>query len=173
MAKVAFREAPTLKAINRLRGKYPYAAALLTYVLLERVLKRFVLEHRGDAKYGRALTPSRRSLASHAAKPLADLVTLSNAKFVSDVLCRMTLGDVEEMLKVPLKERSAADRNEVMHSNLYFAAEADLNRADRQAKNKDRLRRALDHLGRVLDRFTDYRLVEKNGRARLVVQPNH
>jgi hypothetical protein len=38
MAKVALREAPTLNAISRLRRKYPYAAALLTYVLVERLL---------------------------------------------------------------------------------------------------------------------------------------
>lgn len=39
MLSAAFHEAPTLEAISQLRRKYPYAAALLTYVAIERILK--------------------------------------------------------------------------------------------------------------------------------------
>jgi len=171
MAKVALREAPTLNAISRLRRKYPYAAALLTYVLVERLLKGYVLEHRKDRKYARVCTPKKKSLGRHKGKCLAALVSLPDDRFLNEVLCRMTLGDVEEILKLPPKGRSAADRNEAMHSNLYLRQEAALNRRDRHAKNIDRLERALKHLRRVFRRCTGRRLLEQ-GSGRLVAQSN-
>lgn len=136
MAKVAFREVPTLDAISQLRGKYPYAAALLTYVLVERLLKVYVLEHRKDPKYACVSTPRKKSLGRHKEKSLAALASLSDDKFLNNVLCRMTLGEVEEMLNLSRNERSAKDRNEAMHSNLYLREEADLSHFARQDKQR-------------------------------------
>jgi hypothetical protein len=169
MVELALREAPTLNAISRLRRKYPYAAALLTYVLVERLLKGYVLEHRKHWKYARVCTPTKKSLGRHKGKCLAALVSLPDDKFLNEVLCRMTLGDVEGMLKLPPNERSAADRNEAMHSNLK--QEAALSHRDRHARNIDRLERALKHLRRVFRRCTGRRLLEQ-GSGRLVAQPN-
>jgi hypothetical protein len=83
----------------------------------------------------------------------------------------MTLGDVEEMLTLPPKGRSAADRNEAMHSNLYLRQEAALSRRHRHAKNIDRLVRARKHLRRVFRRCKGRRLLDQ-GSGRLVAQPS-
>jgi hypothetical protein len=98
MAKVALREAPTLNAIRRLRRKYPYAAALLTYVLVERLLKGCVLEHRKDRKYARVCTPTKKSLGRHKGKCLAALVGLPDDKFLNEAVphdARRRRGDAD------------------------------------------------------------------------------
>jgi hypothetical protein len=169
--KVVFRETSTLSAISQLRRKYPYAAALLAYVLVERLIKGYTLEHRKDAKYALVSTPSKNSLRQHKGKSLASLVMLSDDEFVKDVLCHITLGDVEEMLKLPQRRRSAADRNEVMHSNLYLKEETKLNRSDRHDKNIARFNRALKHLRWAIYRYTGGRLVEGKS-SLLLAQPN-
>lgn len=40
------REVETLNAINKIKKKYPYAASMLIYTIIERELKQFLLDHR-------------------------------------------------------------------------------------------------------------------------------
>ena len=163
-----FPEARTITAISTLRHSYPYAASLLSYVVVERVLKRYVLDHWKDASYGDWTIPSK--IKRHGGKTTRELSRLNRKQRLAQVICRLTLGDVEDLLGRPHRELSASDRNEVMHSNLYLKEESKLSRARQQAKNDARLAKALEHLGRAMEQFTEYTLVESDGS--LSAQPN-
>jgi hypothetical protein len=139
--------------------------------MIERLLKGYVLEHRKDHQLAALRIPAKNILGKHKGKNLAALSSLSDGQFVEEVLCRMSLGDVEQMLKVPEKQGVATDRNDTMHSNLYLSAEATLPRPERIAKNRRRLKRALNHLQRVFRRYTGLKLVKQDN-GRLVVRPN-
>ncbi|UCG86746.1 MAG: hypothetical protein JSW71_23100 [Gemmatimonadota bacterium] len=163
-----FREARTIKAIGELRHAYPYAAALLSYVVVERVLKRYVLNHWTDPSLAAAKLPP--TLKPHGGKRLGQLHDLTRRQRLHDVLCEMTLGQVENLLGRPKSKRSGTDRNEVVHSNLYLKGESTLSKARQTAKNKARFDRALAHLRRALHEYEDLALVEKKGK--LSAQPN-
>lgn len=90
---------------------------------------------------------------------------------MGDVVCHMTLGDVEDAVKLAQSARSSEHRNEVMHSNLYLSGEARLTPIGRRRKNFARLKLALAHLRHVVDNLTDHRLIEKRN-GELLAQPN-
>ena len=85
---------------------------------------------------------------------------------MNDVVCRLTLGQIETLIGRPALETSANDRNEVMHSNLYLTQEARLGRAKRLARNQARLAKALQHLRLALQQFAGRTLVERDGELR-------
>jgi hypothetical protein len=156
-----FRESRTIKAIGELRGSYPYAAALLSYVVVERVVKRYALDHWTDPALAKAHIPPK--VKSHGRKPLSQLRHLTRSQRLHEVLSEMTLGDVEALLRRPEAERSASDRNEVMHSNLYLKAESTLPKFEQQALNRTRFAKAFSHLKRALDQFAGLAIVERKG----------
>lgn len=167
MTSVAFPEAPTLDAISQLRREYPYAAVLLTYVAIERILKSHLVTARQDLSFPK----KEMTRGPHKGKSLAAVVSLRNGAFLKGVVCHMTLGDVEESLNLPHSERSAKHRNDAMHSNLYLSGEARLTYIGRRRKNSARLKQAVAHLRYVVDNFTDHRLLEKRN-GELIAQPN-
>jgi hypothetical protein len=166
MLNAAFPEAPTLEAISQLRRKYPYAAILLTYVVIERILKVHLVTVRHRWYSSKKLTRG-----PHKGKSLAAVVGLRNGAFVKDVLCHMTLGDVEDALNLPPSARSAKHRNDAMHSNVYLSGEAGLTGIGRHRKNSARFKEAVTHLRYVVDNFTSYRLHQKRN-GELIAQPN-
>jgi len=164
-----FREARTIKAIGELSGSYPYGAALLSYVVVERVLKRYALKHWKDPSFANTKIPGK--IKTHGGKELRQLHGLSTKQRLHEVLCEMTLGEIETLRGRPETERSARDRNEVMHSNLYLKEESTLTKTKQTAKNEARFVKAFSHLCRALDQFEDHlAIVEKKGV--LVVRPN-
>jgi hypothetical protein len=167
MLNSAFPEAPTLEAISQLRRKYPYAAILLTYVVIERILKI----HLVTVRHRWCFLSKKLTRGPHKGKSLAAVVGLRNSAFVKDVLCHMTLGDVEDVLSLPHSARSAKHRNDAMHSNLYLSGEAGLTYIGRCRKNSARFKKAVTHLRYVIDNFTSYRLHEKRN-GELIAQPN-
>jgi len=171
MTSVMFREAPTLHAINQLRRHYPYSAALLTYVVVERLLKDYLLMNRRDPKHAARFQGKKMSRGPHKGKTVAVLVSLPDGEFLRTALCHMTLGEVEEVLNLAQSARSSGHRNEAMHSNLYLSSEAALTYPRRHKKNAGRLKKAVNHLRYVVDHFTDHRLLQKRS-GKLVAQPN-
>ena len=128
-----FRESRTIKAIGELRASFPYAAALLSYVVVERVLKRYALDHWSDPLLARAKIPGR--VKPYGGKALSQLGHLTRTQRLHGILCEMTFGEIETLLRRPESERSASDRNEVVHSNLYLKAESTLPKSKQQALN--------------------------------------
>jgi hypothetical protein len=160
-----FREAHTIKAIGELRQIYPYAAALLCYVVVERVLKHYVLNHWNDSSLASAKVPQR--IKTHGGKQLAQLRHLTRRQRLHGVLCEMTLGQIETLLGRSKSDRSATDRNEVVHSNLYLKREATLTQVKRKTKNEARFIKAFSHLCRALDQYEALAIIERKGRLLL------
>ena len=158
MLSEAFPEAPTLEAISQLRRKYPYAAALLIYVAIERILKVHLVSVRYCLDF-----PQKKKLTRgpHKRKSLAAVVSLRNDAFMKSVVCHMTLSDVEEALNLPHSARSAKHRNDAMHSNLYLSGEVRLTDIGRSRKNSARFKEAVAHLRYVIDNFTSHRLLQR------------
>lgn len=88
MTSVAFPEAPTLDAISQLRREYPYAAVLLTYVAIERILKSHLVTARQDLSFPK----KEMTRGPHKGKSLAAVVSLRNSAFLKGVVCHMTRG---------------------------------------------------------------------------------
>lgn len=167
----AFDEASSIGAIDQLRSSFPYAAALLCYVVVERVLKSYVLKRRGDAKYADTKLPRKKMLDSHGGKTLREVSELTSEQFLDRILTRLTLGEVEQLLARPEGDKSAHGRNEAMHSNLYLTSEVRLSRDERSAKNEARYEPALNHLKRALDCYANWSLVERDGKLLVVKAP--
>lgn len=156
-----FRDARTVRAIGELRGSYPYAAALLSYVVVERVLKRSALAHWQDHSLAQRAIPTK--IQKHGGKELQELQHLTERQRLHEVLSKMTLGEVEVLLCRSEKDKCGSDRNEIMHSDLYLKNESTLSRAKQVQKNKARFDLALTHLRLVLEHFEGLAIVEKNG----------
>ena len=165
-----FREARTISAISVLRHAFPYAASLLSYVVVERVLKRYLVDHWRDQQLATRRLPDQAKLKGHRGKCLKELRSLNKARRMKEVVSRLTLGDVEALLRRPSAHQSAKDRNEAIHSNLYLREEARLSRAKQQAKNEARFANAKRHLARAMRRYAGYKLVDVDGV--LMAQPN-
>lgn len=157
MLSTAFPETPTLDAISQLRRKHPYAAVLLTYVAIERILKSHLVTVRQHLSFPKKTL----TRGPHKGKSLAAVVSLRSGAFLKGVVCHMTLGDIEDALNLPYSARSVTHRNDAMHSNLYLSGETRLTYIGRQRKNSARIKQAVAHLWYVVDNFTDYRLLEK------------
>ena len=83
---------------------------------------------------------------------------LTKQQRLNEVICRLTLGDVEAVLKRPAQHHCAASRNEAMHSNLYLKHESRISHSRQQAQNEIRFAVAHTHLARAMRQFSDYRL---------------
>jgi hypothetical protein len=167
MINAAFPESPTLDAISQLRREYPYAAVLLTYVAIERILKSHLVTARQRLSFPKKMM----NRGPHKGKSLAAVVNLRDDAFLKDVVCYMTLGEVEEALTLPNNARTAKHRNDAMHSTLYLSGEARLTYRGCRRKNSARLKQAVAHLRYVVDHFTDHRVLEKRN-GELIAQPN-
>lgn len=149
-------EEETIKAINDLKANYPYAAAMLCYVVIERQLKEYILKHRNDED--REVT-----LFNGKKVKLKDYVNKSNQEFIGEVLTKLTLSQTEKSLDISTSEGAAKDRDDLMHSNLYILAEKQLSDAERHDKNKEHFERAKPHLIRTFRNFSDIQLAEEEG----------
>ncbi len=118
-------ERKTIEAIGELRCKYPYAAALLAYVAVERAMKLHLMMRKDT----RGLTDK-------------DIV-------------KKTLGDVERCLPIPGAEDMAKRRNEVVHSNLYITEGAQKDYCDRKMDNLALMKQAIKDLRATLDEICD------------------
>lgn len=156
-----FRDARTISAISVLRHDFPYAATLLAYVVTERILKRYVADHwRDRALRGIRVPLKKKKTKQHAGRTLDELRHLTKSQRLEEVLCHLTLGEVEALLDRPENDRCTKRRNDVMHSNLYLTRESRWGRARQQAKNEARFAAARADLALALSQFTDDRLVE-------------
>lgn len=70
-------EENTITAINKLKKCYPYAAALLVYVVIERQLKLHLLKHRNEIK------------------EFKKYYSKSNDEFIKNRLTKLTLDKLE------------------------------------------------------------------------------
>jgi len=151
---------PTLEAMNRLEEKYPYAATMLVYLVLERLQKLHLLQCRGvltdkEVEFDKNLGRKGRTLRN--AKDLDD------TSFIRSFLVHLALYHLETIYKIPSK-RYSKDRNDVLHSNLYLLNQLESDYQSRDAQNRLYLETAKKHLVEASELyFPQWRIVELKG----------
>lgn len=116
-SKLLTKKEYSLTAINELRGKYPYAASLLIYIVLERCLKIYLMGNRNESKVQSTLELTTRINKKQLSYLIKNITNDDN--FLNDVLMHCTLGKLEEIFKIRDKPFST-NRNNIVHSNLYL-----------------------------------------------------
>ena len=163
-----FSERNTVKAIGELRRAYPYAAALLSYVVVERVLKRYAARNWTNPAFAAFTIPKK--VKVHGGKAVRDLYHLTPKERLDDILCELTLGEVEQLLGRPEHEKCAGARNDLVHSKLYLKAESGLLRPAQGEQNRNRFLVALDHLRSAAEMCEGFSIVDR--KSALTAQPN-
>ncbi len=149
-----FDDESTIEAIDRLRGEYPYAAALLCYTVVERVLKARLIQESQSPETSAITLPKKSKLGKYSGKRLDEFDRLNRDDFFKSVVRRLSLGDLEAML--PGHEREiAVDRNDLVHSNLYLRSQVG---TDTTTADRERYKNALEHLRYAIEIHTSFRL---------------
>jgi len=159
----------TLEAINQLRKEFPYAAALLVYVQIERELKSYFLSHRKKLKdkfIKHQIGIKREAKKKVICKTLEDaneLDAYDDKTFIRNVLTQNTLGKIEEILGTRSNGPSE-HRNNLVHSNLFIESENEHGNDERHSVNEEHLSTAINHLKSVLKEFANQTLIDNNGK---------
>jgi hypothetical protein len=155
-------EKRTLEAINELQDqKYPYAATMLVYLVLERLRKRHLLQYRQTLTAKEVDLDTKVGLKKD--KRLGDAKTLDNRSFVRSFLVDLTLHDLQKIYRIPEKKYSK-DRNDVFHSNLVLMNQLESDYESRDAQNRQYLETAKQHLVEASELcFPQWRIIESSG----------
>lgn len=149
-------EKPTIQAINEL-NKYPIAASLLCYSVIERILKKHIIYNRGDkAKIDHGFIKYRGK--SDQLKLLDYVDDKSNTKFMENFIVKISLGDAEKILGIKSSLYST-ERNSVVHSNFLFEdGHLYKDREERSVIHEEMYDRAKCLLIEVLEKFSPQEL---------------
>lgn len=156
--KIGIKEKSTIKAINDISTRnYPFAASLLIYAIIERILKEYIIEHRKN-----------RVLLDYAFCKCPDEISLQKycrhkkQEFVKKFIKRITLGDAQKIVVNNGKRDYATARNDLMHSNSYLLEQKKYNKIKRHNINKQNYKTALSHLELAINTFSDFKIVVSN-----------
>ncbi len=160
------REERTLRAINDLKKDYPYAAGLLTYCLIERELKYFILSQRHQPAH-------KLNMNSKRAKKIPSYEQKSDDVFIKEFLSNLTLDHIKYIVTIFPIRPIARRRNNHMHSNDLIGSRVIPNDEKRQEKHRKDLERAIKDLKSVFNTISDeYKIIEDdNGVLRYVLNP--
>jgi hypothetical protein len=152
--KVGIKEKPTIQALNEISRKYPFAAALLTYAIVERVLKEYIIKNRKN-----------RSLLDYSySKPSDQKISLQNyyrckkKDFIRLFVKRIALGDAQIIVSANGKRDYATARNNLMHSNSFLLEERKYSKAKRHTIHQQSYKEASGHLEFVINNFSDFKV---------------
>jgi hypothetical protein len=152
-------ERHSLKAINRLQRKFPYAATLLTYTVLERCLKLHLLEKRKtltEPQFNLKVTANEMTLKEACARGDKELI-----EFLTDC----TLSKLEQIywMDPHRKDKYSTCRNDVIHSNLFLRHQLGSDHPSRDKQNRDYLEIAKAHLIEASKLYFRQKITESNG----------
>ena len=152
--KIGVKEKPTIRALNEISPKYPFAAALLAYAIVERILKEYIIKNRKnrsllDYSYYK---PSNRRIS------LQNRHRCKNKDFVRLFIKRIALGDAQKIVIANGKRDYATARNDLMHSNSYLLEQRKYPKAKRHSINKQSYKKAIGHLEFVINNFSDFKI---------------
>jgi hypothetical protein len=149
-------EKNTIIAIKSLSVDFPYAAAMLIYILIERFLKVYILKNR---YYKELFDPSNKKF-----KRITNSLNSNNADFIHDILNDLTLGNVEILINLNNKPYST-NRNNLMHSNTYLSDDVSKDDKTRQKKNDKIFKESLIHLFEVVNdpNYSSFKVEIENG----------
>lgn len=137
-------ESTTLSAINKLTElEFPFAAAILCYVMVERCLKLYLLQNRNT------LTASDIDICVGVGKGrtlrFRDYASNDEPAFVGNFLNEIQLGGLEIIFRIQ-NQGIANDRNELIHSGFYLDIEKNMSFDNRQEQNWNHYITAAKHL---------------------------
>ena len=158
-------EQRSLDAINLLESKYPYAASMLAYSLLELFLKLNLLHWRRELPNGRySLDTSVDQEQKGKRLTLRGAKDLNDESFIQRFLAKCTLGVLENVYRIEDDKRYSKDRNDVFHLNRYLASQLGSDRESLDAQNRAHLRTAKKHLVEASELyFPQWTIFELNG----------
>jgi hypothetical protein len=136
-------EKNTLEAINDLvRNEKPFVAGMLSYVMIERCLKIYLIENRStitesqidfDAKVGKEKLSFRQFQKS------------THDDFMLKYIMTLTLGALEIIFRIQ-NNKIAERRNELVHSGIYIICQSQDSENERQNDNVKELEYSIDKL---------------------------
>ncbi len=151
-------EANSLETIGCLEEKYPYAATLLVYVVLERCLKLYLLKQRKEFSKEDA---TRMNLDTQVNKhKLGDFEKCDDACFIDLFLTKCTLGNLEQLFGIPDK-RYSDHRNKVFHSNLYLKDQLGEDSDYCDEENRQYIEKAKEHLIEASKEYFRQEIIEQ------------
>jgi hypothetical protein len=171
--KIGIHETFTIDALNEISQKYPFAASLLAYAIIERILKEYIMKHRKnhellDYSFQK---PSRKPNQQIS---LGKYYNLKKQDFIKQFIKNITLGDAEQIVLGNNKNKYSTARNNLMHSYSYLLEERKCNRTERQLVNKNNFEIAIGSLKFVINNFAEGFKVElKNDKLIRDNGPNH
>ena len=152
--KVGTKDKSTIKAVDEISSKYPFAAALLAYAIVERVLKEYITKNRNNRSL---LDYSYRKRVLGKDICLQKYYRFIKAEFVKGFIGRLTLGDAQRIVKLNGARDYAAARNNLMHSNSFLLEERKYSKAKRHTINEQSYKQARRDLDFVISKFSDLR----------------
>jgi hypothetical protein len=148
-------EQPALDAVNELtmeEKKYPYAASMLIYLIIERELKDYVMEHK--QLYLNKKLNSRPAVYGN---------DLTETGF-DNVVQNLTLGSLEALIGIKgSPTKPSANRNALMHSKGYRDRRIK-DRKNSSMKDKDAFATAKKDLIWVFEKYSSFKVSNKEGR---------
>jgi hypothetical protein len=155
-------EQNTLNAISTIQENFPAAATFLTYALLERCLKLYLLENYKnttlnldcDLKVGKKHKNT---------KALNDFQTSDGRTFINEFLNKCTLGTLEKIYSMPDK-RYSDHRNTFFHSQVYITAQMGQTYDFRHLDNKRHLAKAKKNLIEASKIYFHHQIVERENK---------
>lgn len=163
MIKIGVKEKSTFAALNDISTEYPFAASLLVYAIIERVLKEYIIKNRKNRvvlNYDFCKYPGGLSLQKcHRYK---------KQDFVKKFIKRIAFGDAQSIVAANEKRNYAANRNDLMHSNSYLLEQKKFNKSKRHDINKQSYKTALSHLEFVINTFSDVKIVLRDQKILII-----
>jgi hypothetical protein len=162
LAKIGIKDKRTIDAINKIYNyRYPFAASLLAYAIIERILKEYIIKHRKN----RSLVDYSYCKCSHSGQlSLKKCYKYKKIEFIRNFIKRITLGDAERIVIKNKNKIYSKGRNDLMHSNSYLLEEKKLTETERRDINDQNYKKAIGHLKFVVNNFSDFKVkINKSG----------
>lgn len=157
--KIGTKEKGTINALNNISQKYPFAASLLAYAIIERILKEYIIKNRKN----KSLVDYSYCKCSHSGQiSLGKYYKSKKDEFIKKFIRQIALGDAQNIVIANNLRNYAKDRNDLMHSNSYLLEQRKYTKAKRHNINIQSYRKAIDHLEFVINKFSDFKIVVKN-----------
>jgi hypothetical protein len=157
-------ERHSLRAINKLQRKFPYAATLLTYAVLERCLKLHLLKKRETLTDAQVNLKCKTTYGQRLS--LSDVRGLDDDAFIEKFLTVCTLFDLGQIYKVDPHHKYSSSRNDVIHSNLFLRHQLGSHHPSREKQNRAYLKKAKAHLIEASKLYFHQEITESNGSLR-------
>ena len=143
-----------INAINAIKKlyelDYPYAASLLIYTIIERILKIYIIQHKKDSNL------INHKFEKNKFKEISNFIMLNDDDFFSKFILKqnITLGDIPHIIN-NLNKNFSKSRNDIVHSNIYLLSDYKKNKEDQKKINNDNYLQAIKDLDFVLSEYTE------------------